>query len=193
MKNKNLYLEKVNLSNEALQTLREYLDYDFPFMSRPPFRIMKSWLKKDKMHGVFLTDGTERYGYALYKERTEYNVLHVSYLAILPKFQSSGYGGNLIALLKEISPGSSIFLEVEDPDSTKEAEDRILRLRRISFYEKHGFTIFPNVKMHHFGYPMRIMSYGPKPHISLKKLLQKLFLPLYGPIFTQLVIRTKNY
>ncbi|MFJ6411829.1 hypothetical protein ACIQLG_03440 [Terribacillus saccharophilus] len=70
---------------------------------------MKSWIKKDKIQGVFLTNGTERYGYVLYKELSEYNVLHVSYLAILLKFQSSGFGGKLIALLQEISPGSRIF------------------------------------------------------------------------------------
>ncbi|MEC0304829.1 GNAT family N-acetyltransferase, partial [Terribacillus saccharophilus] len=99
-------------------------------------------------YGVFLTNGTERYGYVLYKELSEYNVLHVSYLAILPNFQSFGFGGKLIALLQEISPGSSIFLEVEYPNSNKEAEDRSLRLRRISFYERHGFSIFPDVKMH---------------------------------------------
>lgn len=192
MKNDNLYLEKVNKSNEDLQRLREYLDYDFPFMSRPPFRIMKSWIRKEKMHGVFLTDGTEKYGYALYKELSENNVLHVSYLAILPKFQSSGFGGILIKLLQDISPGSSIFLEVEDPDSTKEAEDKHMRLRRISFYERHGFTINQDAKMRHFGYPMLIMSCGNKPNLNIKKLLHKIFLPLYGPILTRFVIRTKD-
>ncbi len=46
--------------------------------------------------------------------------------------------------------------------------------------------------MHHFGYTMRIMSYGPKPHISINKLLQKPFLPLYGPILTHFLSAQKN-
>lgn len=65
----NIYLQKVPIDKSNLQTLFDYTYIDFPFLKDAfPLKIVKSAIKKDVLHPVYLTNGSEIYGYALYQD-----------------------------------------------------------------------------------------------------------------------------
>jgi ribosomal protein S18 acetylase RimI-like enzyme len=72
---------------------------------------------------------------------------YMEYLAVDPGQRSLGVGGLLLrhvrADLAATAPESAgIVLEVEDPDAAAGAE-RMLRLRRIAFYERNDASLVP--------------------------------------------------
>ncbi len=57
------------------------------------------------------------------------------YMSVDPEFRGGGYGSQVLEKLKSEHPGKRIFADVEPP----EEGDIEMRLRRIRFYERHGF------------------------------------------------------
>jgi ribosomal protein S18 acetylase RimI-like enzyme len=71
-------------------------------------------------------------------------VTYLEYLAVDGSVRSRGVGGHLLEhVLARLAQGSSsvdgIVFEVEPPDEA-EGSERLLRARRIAFYERHGAT-----------------------------------------------------
>ena len=59
---------------------------------------------------------------------------YIEHLAILPNLRSTGIGGNILTQVINNAGNEPVVVEVELPDSNEYAQ------RRISFYERHGFT-----------------------------------------------------
>lgn len=66
--------------------------------------------------------------------------LFVEHFAVKKTFQSGGYGSLILKDFLSESFGKQIFLEVEDP---KYAQDKQIAERRITFYQRLGFSLNP--------------------------------------------------
>lgn len=60
--------------------------------------------------------------------------LYIEHFAVAADKRSSGIGAEMLTALRELYPTSPLVAEVELPGSSSEAD------RRISFYERNGFT-----------------------------------------------------
>ncbi|MBQ6806906.1 MAG: hypothetical protein IJO97_05695 [Lachnospiraceae bacterium] len=77
--------------------------------------------------------------YAFTMADPDEHMLLVDYFAVCEEARGKGYGGNALALLKEsCTEWDGIIFEVEDDESAESEEEKILRKRRICFYEQNG-------------------------------------------------------
>ncbi|MCY8235434.1 MULTISPECIES: GNAT family N-acetyltransferase [Priestia] len=174
-----IYLQEVPIDKSNLRRLFDYAYIDFPFLKDTfPSKIVKSAIKKGVLHPVYLTNGSEVYGYALYQNVPELKCIHVLFLAILPPHRSSGLGSVLLERLKQLS-GNGLILEVEDPETTDSDAELSIRTRRIHFYERNGFHLIPDVKLSHFGYAIQIMTDFNHPNQNWLLFHRKLYNRVY--------------
>ncbi len=176
-----LFLKAVSVERDEFKELFTYLKQDFGYGERIPFYIMQSAFKKGIVRAVYLTDGFQVYGYAIYQHEPAQDCVHVFYLAILSDYRSLGLGSTLLARLKTLSNGR-ILLEVEDPDKTKKADKVSIRIRRINFYERNGFHLSPDINLKSFGYPLRLMTLQELPKVDQKE-FQKYYQSLYNRVY----------
>lgn len=67
--------------------------------------------------------------------------VHLDYFAILPEYQSKGYGTEAIRKLKEeYKDYYGIFIEIEKVGEGKNLEENQIRQKRANFYERIGFS-----------------------------------------------------
>ncbi|WP_080872963.1 GNAT family N-acetyltransferase [Oceanobacillus timonensis] len=157
MQQKQYYLETMNPTNINMKVLHNYLLQDFERIELLPRFVLKRNLKKGVMKAVYLTDGQEKYGYAIYQQVDAFDGIFISYLAVHSKYRAKGMGSELMHQLKNLS-ANGILLEVEDPEKAKGEQDYTNRLRRIQFYERNGLHINPNIKLNSFFVPLRMMN-----------------------------------
>ncbi|MDQ0224383.1 GNAT family N-acetyltransferase [Metabacillus niabensis] len=176
----NLILQKITVNNYEINELFNYLNQDFKSFERLPLFIIRSALKKGILNAVYLTDGQQVYGYAIYQTVPTYKWLHVLYLAILPEHRSLGLGSTIIKLLNELTD-KGIILEVEAPEAGKNEEDSTTRKRRVQFYERNGFNLNPDMNLKNFGYHIKMMSnINLLPEINWLEFYRVLYNRVYG-------------
>lgn len=67
--------------------------------------------------------------------------IHLDYFAILPEYQSKGYGTEAIRKLKEeYKDYYGIFIEIEKVGEGRTLEENEIRQKRAKFYERIGFS-----------------------------------------------------
>ncbi|MED1739843.1 GNAT family N-acetyltransferase [Bacillus swezeyi] len=172
-----IYLQKVPINN--LQTLFNYVYMDFSFLKGTfPSRIINSAIKKGILHPVYLTNGSDIFGYALYQDVPKLNCIHVLFLAVLPEYRSTGLGSVLLARLNGIAE-NGLILEVEDPETAKSEEELAIQTRRITFYQRNDFHLIDDVKFSHFGYAIRVMTNFNPPNQDWLKFHRNLYNRVY--------------
>ncbi|MBO5208438.1 MAG: hypothetical protein J6B68_03740 [Lachnospiraceae bacterium] len=96
-------------------------------------------------------------GYAFTMADPDAHILLVDYFAVCEEARGKGYGGKALALLKEsCTEWDGIIFEVEDDESAESEEERLLRQRRISFYEKNGVEMTKD-RSYAFGVDYKLM------------------------------------
>ncbi|GGP07433.1 GNAT family N-acetyltransferase [Oceanobacillus neutriphilus] len=188
---KKYYLKKMNPTNINVKVLYNYLKQDFERQELFPQFVLKRNFKKERMEAVYLTDGQEKYGYAIYQELSAFKGIFISYLAILPKYRSNGLGGELISQLNDLSP-NGMLLEVEDPEAAKGKKDYTTRLRRISFYERNGLHMNSNMKVNSFFVPLRMMDNLDKTDAYDISFYQRLYNRILGLPLGRIFIKENN-
>lgn len=176
-------LKNIVVNKNSIKNLFLILDKDFPRFSRIPFFMIRSALKKEVLKAVYLTDGINKYGYAVYQYCNDLKMIHIMYLAINPEFRSLGLGSILIRELNKIS-NSRIILDVENPYAANLMDkEKDIRLRRVDFYKRNGFEIYPHFKFDNFGYKMNVMSNIELPRQNWLKFYRK----LYGNVVSKVI------
>ena len=181
IKEEALFLQEVSTDKNALKTLFQYVNQEFKIFERIPFFVMRSALKKDILHAVYLTDGENVYGYAVYQHIPGYESIHVLYLAILPDYRSLGLGSILLDQLDALSP-QGIILEVEDPQAAKTKKELSVCKRRIKFYERNGLYLNKNVQVKDFNYSLLLMSTSALPKLDKLK-FEKFYQGLFNRVY----------
>lgn len=118
----------------------QYLVEDFPLLERKPFYFLKKMYEKGKYTCYVLEDEESMKGYASFVWTND-DVVLLDYFAINSSERGTGIGSKMINMLVEELKDELIIFECESPDTAKDLDERTIRERRISFYEKNGANL----------------------------------------------------
>ena len=130
-----------SLQPEEIKVIYEkHMQHDFPASELKPY----SWIEKlwnngcYKCYGFYGDTDEKLYAYAFTMADDARRMLLLDYFAVCADVRGQGYGSQALALLKEAcGEWEGLIFEVEDDDSTDAAEEKEIRRRRISFYERN--------------------------------------------------------
>ncbi len=121
------------------KTIKKLYLTAFPADERAPFFFLKRKSMQKKSTMLIAESDRAFIGFAytvVYRD-----LVYLFYFAVADSKRESGYGSEILHLLKEYYPGKRIFLAREQLD--KNAENYDQRVRRHKFYLKNGFKDLP--------------------------------------------------
>ena len=135
---------------------RKHIVKDFPKNERPNLEgFSKRMLQKNEETYIFEENGIEK-GYCIIDKLQEYVL--VAFLAVFENQRGQGIGTKILKELEnKYQTEKGILLEVEDPDFFENEEERIIKQRRINFYERANFKMVNDLKVELFRVNFRIM------------------------------------
>ena len=201
LSDQNIYIKQLNLE-EARAVYIGHSHQDFPSDELKPFSMIeKLWNNKCYFgYGFYEADGKNEVSafsetaeikpsehilraYAFLMADDSTNMLLLDYFAVCEEARGKGYGSAALNLLKEnCIDWDGILFEVEDETGAESEEEKLIRRRRIAFYEKSG-VIMTDTKSHVFGVDYKLMvmplaSEAAGEHIDEKLTsMYKLMLP----------------
>ena len=104
-----------------------------------------------------LWSGSALIAYALFAFTEDGRFALLDYYAVLPEYQSSGWGGRFLGMLRRELPVEAVIFEVEDPKYAPDAAEEAHFSRRIRFYERNDCLHTP-VTLNLWGYDYTIMT-----------------------------------
>lgn len=138
-------LKKINLK-EFKDLYRKHIIKDFPKEERPNLNKFKKRIKSKNENAYIYCENGKDKAYAIITMLDNY--CFISFLAVYEEYRGEGIGTKL---LKEISENFSnkkgIILEVESPQYAISEKDKIVREKRIRFYEKANYKIVENMEI----------------------------------------------
>lgn len=153
-----VYFTDMKKENEEI-IKQLYID-SFPEIERKPYSFMVSLCRKKKawLYEIHDRDSKEIVGmcYLLHDKK---NILF-DYFAIMPKYQSCGYGAEVLRELSRIYGDYRIFGEVEPID--EKAVNNAQRIRRMKFYIQNGVKP-TGIRVSLFGCELELMYMGDTP------------------------------
>ena len=111
--------------------------------------------RRYELWGLF--DGDAMLGYAALWTAPDIPLVLLDYLGVTASCRSMGLGSEILTRLKQ--QGRPLVLESELPVEQGREEDNLLRLRRIRFYQRNGFT--PVYRMATCGLAWQALLYNP--------------------------------
>lgn len=150
-----IYLKEMQGSEKAL-IKKLYID-SFPSEERKPFSMMLRLRRKKKANLWVIHDKISDKAVGLAFVLLWKNKVLFDYFAIMPEYQSKGYGSEVLKELKKCYNGKCIFGEVEPVDET--AENNAQRIRRMDFYLRNGFKE-TGIYVSLFGCVLQLMYMG---------------------------------
>ena len=125
--------------NEIENLYKERIRKDFPLMERRPLFIMKRLYAQNRYQCLVLEEENQILAYASFLcDQSIHNVL-LDYFAVEKNLRGSGVGSKFFSLLSQYwTKKDSIILECENPTTTKNQTEKVIRERRISFYTRGG-------------------------------------------------------
>ena len=118
-----------------------YTEYEkmFPDSERKPYKKLEESYNKGILDFIEIQADDKFVGFAIVDHIPGNPYLLLDYFAILPDYQSRGYGGASLKLLSQMYAGyAGIFIEVEKVGAGFSEEDNRARLRRVKFYAGCG-------------------------------------------------------
>ena len=182
----NIYIKPLELE-EARAVYIGHAHQDFPSDELKPFSMIeKLWNNRCYFgYGFYETDGNNETteikssepvlrAYAFLVADDSTNMLLLDYFAVCEESREKGYGSYALSLLKEnCMDFGGILFEVEDDTCTEDEEEKVIRRRRIAFYEKCG-VIMTDTKSHVFGVDYKLMVMPLADKDSVRQIDEKL-------------------
>ncbi len=164
---------------------RQYIRKDFPRMELRPWFGMERAMKQGKYKAYGYYGKHHLLAYATFYFCKDHPYALLDYLAVVPGLRGRGVGSAFLkSILPKVSVKTGIFIEAESPDSTDNAEEKRIRKRRITFYEKNGAS-FTGVNCRLFGVDYNLLYYPGSGYLPEKDkflpVIRSLYLDLYGP------------
>ena len=153
-------------SAEEFKTIYEWMEKQFHAGELKYLSTMEALRAQDRyeVYGLWANETLIAYALLAFTEDGRFALL--DYYAVLPEYQSSGWGGRFLSMLREELDCEAIILEVEDPKYAPDAAEEAHFSRRIRFYERNRCLHSP-VKLNLRGYDYTIMTLPitrePKP------------------------------
>ena len=144
------------LSKDEIELIyNEHIVKDFHENELRPLESILYLYNKNVYKCFKAIEDDETMGYAFFYING--NDVLLDYFATIKKYRSNGYGSIFLKkILKKLNK-NNIFIEVEDPDFSKDKQDKFIRDRRIEFYKRNGVYL-SNIKVLLFDVNFRIMN-----------------------------------
>ncbi|MBO5478292.1 MAG: GNAT family N-acetyltransferase [Clostridia bacterium] len=134
-----MQLVKVNMDEFKIDIYPEYLKL-FPEDEQKPYLLIEKSVNNNIMNIFKIVVDNRMVGFIITNTLKENGCVQLDYFAILPEYQSKGYGSKAMELLKEESKEYyGIFIEIEKPGLASSEEENKIRQKRAKFYERLGF------------------------------------------------------
>ena len=161
-------LKKADLK-KFKEIYRKYIVKDFPIGERSSLNNFKKRIaSKNEEVFIFLEEGIEK-AYIIIAN-LDNNFILVSFLAVFEQYRGEGIGTKLLEEIKEkFKEKKGIILEVESPEDAISEKDRIIREKRIKFYEKSNYQMLKNTKIFFGNSSFNIMTLNNKDNAEEKE------------------------
>lgn len=147
-------LKQLN-NEEIVKVYNDHMVIDFPAGELKPLDVIQKLIKKKIYICYGLYDDEKLLAYAFLVTSKAY--LLIDYCAVCREFRNSGFGSQLLNILKEkCKDYQGIIVEVEKVEFAPDDNERLIRERRINFYKKNGF-IMTDISIILFGVNFSIM------------------------------------
>ncbi len=138
--NQTITLENIDINEFKNIVYPEYLKL-FPKEERKSLEEIEKNYDKGIAKFIKIKHNDEFVGFLMLNTIRESKYIQLDYFAILPKYQSKGYGSKVIKELKnKCKDYVGIIIEVETLGLGKDYEENKIRAKRVAFYERLGFT-----------------------------------------------------
>lgn len=177
--NSSLRLRRVCAIPESVRAL--YLD-SFPADERRPLHLLEQLVAAPESGvDLLLIDGLDALPHGFMTLWTfGSGMRYIEHLATRPELRGCGIGANALELLGAMTGNSPVVIEVECPDGG-------IASRRISFYERCGFTLHegydyiqPPYKASLSSLPMKLMTRGDLGGRDIASIAHELKATVYG-------------
>lgn len=132
-----LNIEQINILH------KKYMKRDFPANELRPFSMIKRMLKKEQyvVYGAY--SDNKLVGYCCFLLSGNSGIALLDYFAVQEGMRGCGIGSKLFCSIaglikKEYKHTQVILIECETPEKAKNNNERLIREKRIRFYEKNG-------------------------------------------------------
>lgn len=117
------------------RNIEELYEQAFPKEEKKPFHLLLR--KRPDVGLLVLEDGDDFCGFfsLILCDKTVF----IDYFAVSAEMRGKSYGSQALALLKDYYPDRTLALEIETPK--EDAPNQEQRLRRLSFYQRNGFSL----------------------------------------------------
>ena len=144
MKKGDILITKVGLE-KAGEIFKNKVMNDFLEDEIPPLFVFERCIKDGTFECYMYEHDGEESGYIVTRKRDDLVFLLV--LAIDEKMRGKGLGNAMVEEFKEsVKDRKIILLEAENPEATEDEKEKLIRKKRIRFYEKLGFKVTENLK-----------------------------------------------
>ncbi len=147
---------------------KTYMVFDFPPDELKPLNHLLRMVEEGLCTYYALYDSDEVLSYFGLCVKNGYAL--VDYLAVNPEKRGQGIGSKTLKYLKKAAGDNCILIECEDILATADPAEKIIRQRRISFYERSGFKLC-GVKARLFGVDYVLLTFpenAPNPKEGYK-------------------------
>ena len=137
---RNIQIKRLSVT-ETRQIYENHLRYDFPDNERKPFFIIRREMERGAYEAYGAYAGDQLAGYALIccEEECGVTIALLDYFAVCRGMRGSGIGSAVLRKLhEETLVKDYLLIESESPDKALSDGDRLIRERRIAFYERCG-------------------------------------------------------
>lgn len=116
-----------------------YMKEDFPPDELKPLKAILDMMDKGIYECLGLYEDNEFLAYAFFVRNPQRKTLLLDYLAVCPQYRSGGYGSAFLQQMKRYYQAeNAVILECESERTASDEEERSIRRRRISFYQRNG-------------------------------------------------------
>ena len=144
MKKGDILITKVGLE-KAVEIFKNKVMNDFLEDEIPPLFVFEKCIKEGTLECYMYEHDGEESGYIVTRKRDDLVFLLV--LAIDKKMRGKGLGNAMVEEFKDsVKDRKIILLEAENPEATEDEKEKLIRKKRIRFYEKLGFKVTENLK-----------------------------------------------
>ena len=165
-------LKKADLK-KFKEIYRKHIIRDFPRSERPSFSNFKKRIKNKNEELYVFSENREEKAYTVIANLDNY--IFISFLAVFKKYRGEGIGTKLLEEIKEkFKDKKGIILEVESPEDAISQKDKIIRDKRIKFYEKSNYQMLKNTKIILGNIFFNIMLLNNKDNIDEKEIANAL-------------------
>lgn len=172
-------IRKMNL--EEFKNIYMRIEHDFAEGEYAPFAVLAKQLEKGVQKGYIFRYSKKDVAYSICADGCSNGYMLISLLAVYEEFRGQGLGSVFLeALMNGYSQNQGIIVEVEKPENSRSKEERVLREKRINFYQNAGFYLLPDVDYTIWDVPMHLMVRPLKASmITINKLLGQIMYEIY--------------